>query len=305
MGKIAFVFSGQGGQYSGMGRSLVEVSNAAKNIFDISEEIRPGTAEQCFHGGEHELKETLNTQPCIYTVDLAAAEALRDRGVEADMLAGFSLGEIVALTFSGAVSNRDGFDLVCKRADIMQTASEKNPGVMLAVVKLSRQEVERLAGEYENVYPVNYNSPGQIVVSGRADEVESFKAEVKRAGGRALPLKVGGSFHSPFMAEAADSFRACLNETDIKIPDITIYSNRTGRPYESDMRILLHEQIKCPVLWQDTIEHMIASGADIFIEVGPGKTLCGLISKISADVKTYNVEDKESLDLTLKGLGLC
>lgn len=305
MGKIAFVFSGQGGQYSGMGKSLAEASDAAKEVFEISNSIRPGTSEQCFSGSDEELKETKNTQPCIYTVDLAAAEALRASGVKADMLAGFSLGEIAALTYSGAVIPEAGFDLVCKRGRLMQVAGEKNPGVMAAILKLDREAIESLAKGYRNIFPVNYNCPGQIVVSGKEEEIESFKASVKQAGGRAMQLKVGGSFHCPFMSEAADGFKAILDEVDTAEPECVIYSNRTGRPYEGDIKELLYEQIKSPVLWQDTIEHMIASGADTFIEVGPGKTLCGLISKISGDVSTYNVEDAQSLDATLKGLGIC
>lgn len=307
MGKIAFVFAGQGGQYSGMGRSLMEVSPAAEEIFDISDYIRPGTSMQCFEGSEDELKKTVNTQPCIYTVDLAAAEALRAYGVKADMLAGFSLGELAALTFSGALSREDGFKLVCKRGELMQAAGEKNPGAMAAVFKLSKEEVERLAAENENVYPVNYNCPGQIIVSGRAGVVERFKEVVKNAGGKAVSLKVGGSFHSPLMTEAYEGFVSVINDYYIGRPegDTVIYSNRTGKPYNGDMRDLLCRQMISPVLWQNTIEHMISLGADTFIEVGPGRTLSGLISKISGDVRIYNVQDAESLDNTLKGLGVC
>lgn len=317
MGKIAFVFAGQGGQYSGMGKSLMEVSPAAEEIFDISDSIRPGTGAQCFEGSEDELKKTVNTQPCIYTVDLAAAEALRAYGVKADMVAGFSLGEIAALTFSGAISREEGFELVCKRGELMQAAGEKNPGAMIAVFKLSNEEVERLTAENKNVYPVNYNCPGQIIVSGKADDVDRFKEVVKNAGGKAVPLKVSGSFHSPLMNDAYEGFKSIINNYEISQPEAeayteyedetgtVMYSNRTGKPYEGDMRDLLCRQIISPVLWQSTIEHMISCGADTFIEVGPGKTLSGLISKISGDVKVYNVQDAESLDYTLKGLGVC
>lgn len=313
MGKIAFVFAGQGGQYSGMGKSLMEISPAAEEIFDISDSIRPGTSEQCFNGSEEELKQTVNTQPCIYTVDLAAAEALREAGIRADMLAGFSLGELAALTYSGAISREDGFKLVCKRGQLMQMASEKNPGAMVAVFKLSQEEVERLTAENGNVYPVNYNCPGQIIVSGRAEDIERFKFVVKDAGGKALPLKVGGSFHTPLMNEAYEGICSVIDEYKIGRPELdeetceetVLYSNRTGRPYEGSMSDLLCRQIISPVLWQSTIEHMIANGADTFIEVGPGKTLSGLISKISSDVNVFNVHDAESLENTLKGLGIC
>lgn len=306
MGKIAFVFSGQGAQYSGMGESLAKTSAAAKNVFELADLIRPGTSAQCFSGTDEELKMTGNTQPCLFCVELAAAEALREAGVRPDMLAGFSLGEIAALAFSGAVSYGDGFSMVCRRGELMQRAGEKNPGVMVAVLKLGAGQVEDLCSHYTQVFPVNYNCPGQTVVAGTPDMIEEFKRDIKTAGGRAMPLKVGGGFHSSFMAEAAGEFEAVLDEYTLEEPEVTLYSNYTGKPYEGgDARENLAAQIKNPVRWQEIIEDMIASGADTFIEVGPGKTLCGLIGKISREVQTYNVEDYDSLQMTLRGLGVC
>jgi [acyl-carrier-protein] S-malonyltransferase len=154
MGKIAVLFSGQGAQYTGMGQKLYEGSPAAKAVFDLADALRPGTSEQCFRGAAEELKKTENTQPCIYTVDLAAAAALAEAGIRADMTAGFSLGELAALTYSGAVDDRTGFRLVCRRGMLMQKASEESDAAMLAVLRLEDVDVVSLCGEFRHVHPV-------------------------------------------------------------------------------------------------------------------------------------------------------
>ena len=174
MGKIAFVFAGQGAQYPGMGQELAQCSPAAAQVFQQLDALRPGTSQQCFSGTEAELKETRNTQPCLYCVDLAAACALREAGVAPAALAGFSLGEIAALTFSGAVSPEDGFSIVCARGEAMQAAAEQTDAAMVAVVKLDNATVEGLCARFRRVYPVNYNCPGQLVVAGAREELEPF-----------------------------------------------------------------------------------------------------------------------------------
>jgi len=282
-----------------MGRDLYEKSRAARAVFDCAEKIRPGTIEQCFSGGSVELARTENTQPCLYCVDLAAASALREAGVSAGMLAGFSLGELAALAFSGAITYEDGFKLVCKRAELMQKASEAVSAGMVAVLTLSDSQVAAICGEFGNVYPVNFNCDGQVVVAGRKDDLEPFLRKVKESGGKAISLKVGGGFHSPLMAEASEAFAAELSAYDIRNPEITLYSNCTSKPYDGDVRELLSKQMRSPVLWRDTVENMILAGADTFIEAGPGKTLSGLISRISRDVRVFNVEDSGSLETTV------
>ena len=296
------MFSGQGAQYPGMGRGLYESSPAAKEVFDLAEAIRPGTIEQCFSGSVDELEMTANTQPCIFCVDLAAAAALKEAGVQANMLAGFSLGEIAALAFSGAVSFETGFKLVCKRAEFMQKAADSVDAGMVAVLKLPEETVAALCAGYQNVYPVNYNCPGQIVVAGARGELEAFKLVVKEAGGKALPLKTGGGFHSPFMASAAEDFFEELKAIEILPPKIPLYSNVTAKPYDGDYKELLSKQICSPVLWQAAVEDMIRSGAGTFIEVGPGKTLGGLVSRITDKASVFNVEDFESLKRTCEEL---
>ena len=301
MGKIAFVFSGQGAQAPGMGKELYECSDAAKAVFELCDSIRPGTSEQCFNGTKEELTVTANTQPDMFAVEVAAARALVEAGIQPDALAGFSLGEISALAFSGAVSLEDGFKLVCRRGELMQEASNAADSAMVAVVKLPPEKVEELAGQFDQVYPVNYNSPAQTVCAGLSSSMDGFKAAVKAAGGRALPLKVSGAFHSPFMSSAAKGLAEVLAPMEFGTPSCPLYSNVTAHPYEDgQFKDLLSRQVENPVRWQTIVENMIAAGVDTFIEVGPGKTLAGLIGKINSDVRALNVEDAESLKHTIE-----
>ena len=301
MGKIAFVFSGQGAQAPGMGKELYECSAAAKAVFELCDSIRPGTSEQCFNGTKEELTVTANTQPDMFAVEVAAARALVEAGIQPDALAGFSLGEISALAFSGAVSLEDGFKLVCRRGELMQEASNAADSAMVAVVKLPPEKVEELAGQFDQVYPVNYNSPAQTVCAGLSSSMDGFKAAVKAAGGRALPLKVSGAFHSPFMSSAAKGLAEVLAPIEFGTPSCPLYSNVTAQPYEDgQFKDLLSRQVENPVRWQTIVENMIAAGVDTFIEVGPGKTLAGLIGKINSDVRALNVEDAESLKHTIE-----
>ena len=291
MGKIAFVFSGQGDQYPGMGKELVDKYPAAADIFKMCDSIRPGTSDQCFNGTEEELKETKNTQPCLFAMELAAAAVLFDKGVKPEALAGFSLGEVAAATAAGIFDNETGFKLVMKRGELMQREAEKFDTSMAAVVKLTPEQVQEVCKGYSGVYPVNFNCPGQITVSGLASQMADFSADVKKAGGRALPLKLKGAFHSPFMEEAAKAFKEELSEADIRKNNITLYSNLTSEPYTDDVVGLLSRQICSPVLWEKIIRNMIADGIDIFIEIGPGRTLTNMIRKIDSGVKAQTVTE--------------
>lgn len=291
MGKIAFLFAGQGAQAPGMGKTLYEEFEAARSVFDAADAIRPGTSAQCFDGTADELKITANTQPCMYVVEIAAAEVLSNAGIQADCAAGFSLGELSALTYAGAMSADTGLRLVMKRGALMQEASETQKTSMVAVVKLPNEEVERVAAQFEHIYPVNYNCPGQVSVSGAEDEMQSFADAIKTAGGRAIPVKVSGAFHSPYMDPAAESFKEVIADAEFGVCKKPVYANCTGRPYSEDVKDTLGLQINHPVRWEDTIRNMIADGVDTFIELGPGKTLSGFVKKISGDVRVFSVAE--------------
>ena len=302
MGKIALVFAGQGAQYSGMGQSLCEASPAAKAVFDAADKLRPGTSQQCFAGTAEELSITKNTQPCLYCVDLAAAKALEEAGVTPDYVAGFSLGEIAALSFAGVFSEEQGFDFVCKRAEAMQKAGEENPGAMAAVLKLKNEQVEELCAGFEKVWPVNYNCPGQLVCAGEKSQIEAFCGKVAEAGGKAVPLAVSGGFHSPFMESASQTLREVLEPMELSEARVPVYANYTAQPYDGSAKELLTQQVKKPVRWQETVERLVELGVDTFIECGPGKTLCGLIRKTAKGVKTLNVQDGETLQAALEAV---
>ncbi len=296
MGKIALVFSGQGAQYPGMGKELYDCSPAAKAVYDMADSIREGTSSQCFEGTAEELGITVNTQPTVFTADLAAAEAVKEKGVHIDYVAGFSLGEIAALGFSGMMSYEDAFKLVCKRAQLMDKAANETQGAMVAVMKLTPQRIEEICSEFTECWPVNYNSPAQTVVAMNKDNVDAFCEKVKSEKGRASVLKVSGAFHSPYMEEAANGLGEYLEGVEVKAPEIPLYANYTAQPYEGDYKALITNQCKNPVRWQTTVENLIAEGVDTFIEVGVGKTLTGLIKKINKEVKAIKVENKEDLD---------
>lgn len=329
MGKIAFVFSGQGDQYPGMGRELADKYPAAAKVYEICDNIRPGTSRQCFEGTDEELKETKNTQPCLFATELATAAALTSQidpaaaaalicpsgppavkagpseatAVKAcpsaatavksrpDAVAGFSLGEVAAAAFAGIFSLETGFRLVCRRGELMQQEADKFDTAMAAVVKLDEQQVRNLCDQFSGIYPVNFNCPGQITVSGLSSQMPGFFAKVKEAGGRALPLKVKGAFHSPFMEEAARSFREELSRAEIRPMTIPLYSNVTARLYDGDVAGLLSRQIASPVQWEKIIRNMIAGGFDTFIEIGPGRTLTNIIKKTDPSVRAVTAAE--------------
>lgn len=303
MSKIAFVFSGQGAQAPGMGKELYDCSPAAKAVFDLADSIRPGTSQQCFEGTQEELNVTINTQPCLFACDLAAAKAAQERGIQPDCAAGFSLGEAAAVAFSGMLTEAEAFSMVCKRAELMNEAAQKNPGAMAAVMKLSPQQVETLCGPIENAWPVNYNSPKQTVVAASADTIDQVVEAASAQRGRAVKLAVSGAFHSPLMHSAADGLREYLASISLREEKLPVYANLTAEPYGEDKKETMAAQCENPVRWQKTIENMIANGVDTFIEVGVGKTLAGLIKKINPEATVYQIENKEGLDAAAEALG--
>lgn len=300
MDSVAFLFAGQGAQHPAMGVDLIEASPAAAKVFAIADEVRPGTSEQCRSASKEELSQTENTQPCVFVHDLAAATALRERGVVPAACAGFSLGEVAALTFAGAFDARAGFELVCERAVLMATAAERHPGGMRAVIKLDAAQVENLAAQAgEDCWPVNYNSSQQTVVAGAPDALQTLDVLVKEAGGRAMKVAVSGAFHSPYMAEATEGLATYIQAGHAPSPLlIPVMANMTAAPYPADPRAasdVLANQVSHPVRWVDTLHTLQDQGIDTFIEVGPGKTLSGLVKRTLSDVRVYSCETAEQV----------
>ena len=294
MAKIGIIFPGQGAQYPGMGEKLYEAYPEIRELYENAEKIFPGITEISFHGTADDLKKTENTQPALYLAELSAALILKKNGIEASALAGFSLGEIPALSFGGAFDYIEGFRIVCKRGEFMSA----DPGVetaMAAVLKLDGKTVEKICASHSGLYPVNYNCPGQITVSGTKEALNDAKAEFTEAGGRVIPLAVSGAFHSPFMDKASEEFGAFLSTCDIKSPVTTVYANRNAAPYENVVETM-QAQINHPVLWEKTVRAMAESGVDTFIEVGPGQTLSKFVQKTVPGAKTYHAETPEEIE---------
>jgi [acyl-carrier-protein] S-malonyltransferase len=284
-----------------MGMDLYEKYSSAKMVYDYCGDVVKSLSFDSGHEGG--LDQTVNAQPCLFAADLAAALSLNEHGLLADGAAGFSLGETPALAYCGILSIDTTFKLVNFRANAMQECVQKNPGGMMAVMNMEAEDVIKLCDEVEGTYPANFNAPGQIVVSHREDAMTPLMNAVKDAGGRAVPLAVSGPFHCPLMDEAHQQLEQYLEPITFNQSLIPLYANVTGLPYDKEnAKQLLATQVNHSVLWQATIENMVADGFDTFIETGPGKTLRGLIRRINKDVRTFSVYDSASLEDTVAKL---
>ena len=291
----AFVFPGQGAQFVGMGKDLYENNPVAKEMFDKANEILGfNITDLMFNGTDEDLRQTIVTQPAIFLHSVILAKTMGD-DFNPDMVAGHSLGEFSALVAAGALSFEDGLRLVSARAQAMQKACEKTPSTMAAVLALPDAKVEELCASVTEgvVVPANYNCPGQIVISGSIEGVDAACAKMLEAGAkRALKLKVGGAFHSPLMEPARAELADAIAHTDFHAPKCPVYQNVNAEPQTDPETIKknLIAQLTAPVRWTQTVQNMIAAGADTFVEVGPGAVLQGLVKKISSEVATSGIQ---------------
>jgi [acyl-carrier-protein] S-malonyltransferase len=306
--KIAFVFPGQGSQYVGMGKEICEIFGAARAIFEeASDALGYDLAGLCFNGPAEELNKTYRTQPCILTTSIAVHNVLLLKGIRPWVVAGHSLGEYSALTAAGAMSLKDGVRVTEKRGQFMQEAVPEGKGLMAAILGLERESVDRICGALKSGYasPANYNCPGQIVIAGEKSAVEEAIELCKQAGAkRAVPLSVSVPSHCKLMSEASKRLEGLLDTIEFKSPAIPVVNNADALFINTveDVKSSLVRQINSPLLWEDSIKAISNSGADAFVEVGPGKVLSGLIKRIDPSARILNVEDLKSLDKTLTEL---
>ncbi len=285
MNKVAYIFPGQGSQYVGMGKDLHAEFPAAGELFSSADAVLGFPLSKiCFDGPEEELKQTKNTQPAIFLHSLAVWKILKPQN--AAMVAGHSLGEYSALVAAGALSFEDGLRLVRLRGELMQRAGEENPGTMAAIVGLDAKVVGEVccaAWPEGIVQAANFNSPGQIVISGSVDGVRKAMELGKQRGAKLVKeLIVSGAFHSPLMQSAKDGLKIALDKTAFRDAKIPVYTNVTAKPVQKadEIRAMLFEQVTSPVRWEETMINMSADGATCFIEIGPGKILQGLVKRI-------------------------
>lgn len=293
----AYVFPGQGSQFVGMGKDLYDNNPLAKKLFDKADEVLGfKITDIMFAGTDDQLKETKVTQPAVFLHSVISALCLGDE-FKPDMTAGHSLGEFSALVAAGALTFEDGLKLVAARANAMQKACEMNPGTMAAIIALPDEKIEEVCKEVSDggniVIPANYNCPGQLVISGSKEGIAEACEKLKAAGAkRALPLRVGGAFHSPLMQPAKEELQKAIEATEIHEPKCPVYQNVDAKPHTdpAEIKANLIAQLTSSVRWTKSVQNMIADGADEFIECGPGRALQGMIGRIDKSVNAHGLQ---------------
>ncbi|WNQ13697.1 ACP S-malonyltransferase [Paenibacillus aurantius] len=304
MGKVAFVFPGQGAQAVGMGKDVYDSHPGAKEIFERADAaLGFPLSELIFNGPDEELKQTYNTQPALLTTSVAILEALKDKGIEPSYTAGHSLGEYSALVAAGALTFEDAVRTVRSRGEFMEQAVPGGQGAMAAVLGAEREALAdfcaRVSAETGTVELANVNCPGQIVISGSREGVQAVAERGKEIGAkRVIPLEVSGPFHSSLMKPAAGKLAEVLAGIEVKQAAVPVVANVTAEPVEDpeQIRRLLTEQVYSPVLWEDSVKWLIAQGVDTFVEIGSGTVLAGLIKKIDKSVKVLSVNSREAVE---------
>jgi [acyl-carrier-protein] S-malonyltransferase len=306
MTKIAFMFPGQGSFEPGMGRDIAEAEPEAMAVFDAGSKASGLDLRRiCFAGSHEELMETDVQQPALVTTCLAINAALRSRGVKPDFVVGHSVGEFSALGAAGSIGLSDAIALVRERGLAMAAAARERPGSMAAILGLADEVVETLCKKIHNVWPANYNCPGQLVISGETPAVDECCSEAQHEGARrAVRLRVSGAFHSPLVAHAAERLRPAIDRIDFKIPTAEFMSTVTAKLEDVQRyRTLLLEQLTAPVRFTQAASELIGHGVTTFVEVGPGNVLSGLLKRIDSSVRAFPVNDLASLNAAVQKLG--
>lgn len=304
MGKIAFVFPGQGAQAVGMGKDVYEAHEGARRVYDNADRaLGFALTELVFSGPEEKLKQTANTQPALVATSLALYEAFKEKGVKPDYVAGHSLGEYSALAVAGVLGYEEAIRTVRARGELMEQAVPGGKGAMAAVLGAERSTLAELCARVSAAEGVvelaNVNCPGQIVVSGTREGVAAVVEKGKEAGAkRVIPLEVSGPFHSSLMKPAAEKLGAVLEQVAMSPAAVPVIANVTAQPVSDpdEIRKLLVEQVYSPVLWEDTVSFLIGQGVDTFVEIGSGSVLAGLIKKVDKTVKVLSVNSLEAVE---------
>lgn len=302
MKNVAYIFPGQGSQYVGMGKEIYENSSQAKSVFDKADKILGfSLTKLCFEGPQEELKSTINCQPAIFTLSVAILEAFKShpksKNFKAKFMAGLSLGEYSALVASGVFSFEDALKIVRQRAEYMEEEARRTPGKMAAILGMDAEKIKSICKDCLT-HVANLNCPGQVVVSGKAADIDKTVEAVKAQGSKAVVLEVSGAFHSYYMNPAGEKLSLLLNKIKLNSAQVPVISNVTAKPEvkPEEIKANLVRQVSASVLWEDSVRYMAKQGITEFLEIGPGQVLKGMLRRIDPNLKVYNIEKPQDIE---------